>query len=95
MKSGNAHDFIDHATYEEVAVMYQGVKYFFYGLILNSEGRYSFDIDIWDTDGNAVQTVFSGTFNSKDDCMSVFENSKIFNGKTFWEAEKDMEWVEW
>lgn len=29
MKSGKAHEFIDHATYEEVAVMYQGVKYFF------------------------------------------------------------------
>ena len=32
MKDGNVNDFLDHAAYEEVAVEYNGYKYFFYGL---------------------------------------------------------------
>ena len=32
MKDGNVYDFLDHAGYEEVAVEYNGNKYFFYGL---------------------------------------------------------------
>lgn len=29
MKDGNVNDFLDHASYEEVAVEYGGYKYFF------------------------------------------------------------------
>ena len=32
MRDGNVNDFLDHAAYEEVAVEYNGYKYFFYGL---------------------------------------------------------------
>ena len=26
--------------------------------------------------------------------VAEFENARIFNGKTFWEVEKDIEWVD-
>lgn len=28
-------------------------------------------------------------------CLELAQNEPIFEGKTFWEAEPDMEWVEW
>lgn len=95
MKGGSVQEFMDHATYEEVAVIYQGVKYFFHGLIQAEDGKYSFDIDIWNNNGDCEKTIFAGTFQSKVDCILTFEKSKIFDGKAFWEAEKDMEWIEW
>ena len=28
-------------------------------------------------------------------CLEIAQNEPIFEGKTFWEAEPDMEWIEW
>ena len=47
MKGGNVDKFIDQSTYEECAVIYKGVKYFFHGLIYDKEkNTYSYVIDI-------------------------------------------------
>lgn len=37
MKGGNVNKFIDQTTFEECAVIYKGVKYFFHGLIFDKE----------------------------------------------------------
>ncbi len=95
MKYGNVNDFVDHTTYEECAVMYHGIKYFFHGIIYHKDNDYSYDIVIWDDKGNYVKTVFDKRASSGEKCMELALNEPIFEGKTFWEAEKDMEWVEW
>ena len=96
MRGGNVSDFVDHTTYEECAVRYQGVKYFFHGLIFDTDKKeYSYVIDIWDNCGNYIQTIFNQTASSADKCLKLAQNAPVFNGKTFWEAEPDMEWVEW
>lgn len=43
------------------------------------------------SDSDFEWRVFS---NSKDYPVSEFEEAKIFNGKSFWEIEKDIEWVD-
>ena len=96
MKGGNVDKFIDQSTYEECAVIYKGVKYFFHGLIFDKEkNTYSYVIDIWDNNGNYEKTVFNKTSSSLEKCLELFQNEPLFDGKTFWEAEPDMEWVEW
>ena len=96
MKNGNVSEFIDQTTYEECAVMYMGAKYFFHGVIYDKEANeYSYDIDIWDDHGNYVRTIFSKKASSPEKCLELAQNEPIFEGKTFWEAEQDMEWVEW
>lgn len=35
MRGGNVNEFLDHVTYEEVAVKYRGNKYFFHGLSID------------------------------------------------------------
>lgn len=60
MKGGNVGEFIDQTTYEECAVVYKGVKYFFHGIIYDKENRtYSYVIDVWDDKGNYEKTVFN------------------------------------
>lgn len=39
MKGVNVNDFVDHTTFEECAVRYQGVKYFFHGLIFDKKKK--------------------------------------------------------
>ena len=96
MIGGKTTDFIEKTTYEECSVLYKGIKYFFHGLIFNKEENlYSYDIDVWDNDGNYIKTVFSEKNTSMETCMALAHSSPIFDGKTFWEAEPEMEWVEW
>lgn len=96
MKGGNVNRFIEQTTYEECAVIFKGTKYFFHGLIFNKEkNEYSYVIDIWDNKGYYKKTLFDKTAPTIEKCLEIALNEPIFDGKTFWEAESNMEWVEW
>lgn len=96
MKDGNVYKFIDKTTFEECAVIYNGKKYFFHGLIFDGvKSEYSYMVDIWDASNHYERTVFDKTAPTAEACLELAQNEPIFDGKTFWEAEKDMVWVEW
>ena len=96
MKGGNVNDFLDHIAYEEAAVGYNGKKYFFHGLLRNlNTGMYEFKIDLWDEKDWYVETVYHATARTADECMNRFLNDPIIDGHRFWDAEKEMEWIEW
>lgn len=96
MKGGSVYKFIEQTTLEECAVTYKGVKYFFHGIVFDRETReYSYVIDIWDKNNNYVRTVFNKRASTLEKCLELAQNEPVFDGKTFWEAEADMEWVEW
>ena len=40
--------------------------------------------DLWECNGTTI-----------DECLNAFVHAPIFNGKTFWEAEKKIDWVRW
>ena len=94
MIGGDVSSFIDHSTYEEVAVLYKGKKYFFRGLLLDrSTGLLNFEVELWCDE--YTETVYCATARSEKECMEKFLNDPIIDGKRFWEIEKEMEWVEW
>ena len=98
MRDGNVNDFLDHASYEEVAVEHGGYKYFFYGLRRDADtGMYSFAVDRFETGQNGayLETVYDKVAPSISECMEQFFRTPLIDGKTFWELEKDMTWVEW
>lgn len=96
MQGGNVNEFVDHTTYEECAVIYKGKKYFFHGIIYDDESNcYSYDIDIWDKNNCFVEQVFSEKKSSWQECLDEAQTKPIFDGKSFWEAEKEMEWIDW
>ena len=95
MHDGNVNDFLDHATYEEVAVRYKGEKYFFYGIVYNkSTQNYSFVVERCHDDGSFSAVIYDRTAPTIEQCMSDFLQTPIIEGKTFWELEKDMTWIE-
>ena len=96
MIDGNVSEFIDKITFQEEAVLYQGKKYFFHGLIFDSvKGVYTFEIHLWDEQGNYVETVYSCQASAQAECMEKLLNEPIIDGKIFWEIEQQMTWVEW
>lgn len=96
MIGGNASEFIDKITFQEEAVMYKGEKYFFHGLTYDPDKKiYSFEIHLWDKNGNYVDTIYQCVGTSQNECLEKFLSEPIIDGKTFWEAENDMEWIEW
>ncbi len=96
MIDGNVSEFIDKITFQEEAVIYNGKKYFFHGLIYNpNEKVYSFEIHLWDENDHYVDTVYRCEGNTQNECMEKLLNDSIIEGKSFWEAESNMKWIEW
>lgn len=62
---------------------------------LIKKNEYSYIIDVWDKNGNFARTAFNQTAASTKECLELTQNKLIFDGKSFWEAESEMEWVEW
>lgn len=92
MINGNPGEFVDRIyTCQDTVFVYQGVKYWFQGY-MPSENTVHMEIFqvnpekdgyIWEYNGNSIS-----------EGQEAFQNALIFNGKTFWEAEKEIEWVD-
>lgn len=96
MEAGNVNEFLDCFTFEAVAVMYKGRKYFTDGVCFDeSAGIYSFFIDEWNENNEFVRRVFSAEAKTIPECLKMLEEAPIWDGKTFWEAEDGMTWVDW
>ena len=94
MKGGRTNDFIDAFSYQSVAVIFKGEKYFSDGITSDLNGRFSFFVIKVDEKGEFLKDVYDFKGNSVPDCISAFENAPIWDGKTFREAEQEMEWVD-
>ena len=51
-------------------------------------------IEMYCTEPDDVDFYWSVFSDNDNYPVAEFENAPIFNGKTFWEAEKDIEWVD-
>lgn len=95
MINGNANTFIDKMYYEDHYVMFDKEKYFVNGCQTKTDTdghSLSVRLEVYNLSQNI--TVFSITKPSAAECVSAFEDAPIWNGKTFWEAEKEIEWVD-
>lgn len=92
---GNAKEFISRPSYEDHYAVYNGKKYFFNGCrtAKGDEGEIiNVTLEVYDLD--AGKTVFSTSRPSAEECISEFENAKIWDGKSFWDVEQEMQWVD-
>ena len=97
MRDGNINDFLNSITYQDTAVLFHGKRYCF-NPINPSERQnfYCWDIYIWsgkdNEEGIPVITILG---NSVAECMQKFLSTPLWDGKTFWQAEQEMTWVDW
>ena len=95
MEGGQVNDFIDAFSYQSVAVIFKGEKYFSDGITSCSVGKYSFFVIKVNERGECLEDVYDFEGTSIPECIVAFENAPIWDGKTFWQAEQEMEWVDW
>ncbi len=90
MINGDAREFIDGLHYgDERFFLYNGDKYFIQGYY--DDGKPMLELYIIEADNNLEWRAISENNNYP---VEEFENAKIFNNKTFWEIESEIEWVD-
>lgn len=94
MIDGNARDFLNKLYYEDHYVIFNGEKYFLNGCQTKKldNGTESVRLEVYNLTRDT--TVFSVTKTSAADCIDAFEEAVIWNGRTFWEIESEIMWVD-
>ncbi len=95
MIDGNVRDFIEKLSYEDHYAIYNNEKYFFNGCQAHysSNGKItSYRLEVYNL--TKKKTIFSVTSPTIGECIHSFEDAQIWNGKSFWEVEKEIEWVD-
>ena len=95
MINGKASEFIDKLYYADNYVLFHGEKYFANGCQSrkSTDGKIiSVRLEVYNLTSDT--TVFSVTKPSSIECVRSFEEAAIWDGKKFWEAECQMQWVD-
>lgn len=89
MKNGNVYDFVDHLYFgDELWFFYHGRKYFLEGWM---QGK-RFDLHLYEMAEHGKKYIWMGDESGYP--VDQFLQATIWDGKNFWHAEKDMEWVD-
>ncbi len=91
MINGDVKEFIDGLYYgDERFFMFKGCKYFLQGYYV--EGKPMLEMYVLEpADSNFKWQAIS---DNESYPVSEFESANIFNGKTFWQVEQEIEWVD-
>lgn len=95
MKDGNVNEFLGKILYQEEAVRFHDRKYFFNPGYDEAKETYSLRIEIWDDNDCFVKEVFYSTGQKQEENLQKFLAAPLWDGKTFWQAEQEMTWVDW
>lgn len=89
MINGNVSEFVNHIYYgDELWFKFEGEKFFLEGW--NNDGI--LELTLFEMKENGMKYVWKG--NSKQYPAEDFLDAPIWNGKTFWEVENEIEWVD-
>jgi hypothetical protein len=89
--NGDIHEFMDKLWGgEELIFTHNQKKYFAQGY-MTDDGEYYFEVQLWEPYGDTLWYV-KGL--SNQDSLDAFLREPLFDGKTFWEVEHEIEWVD-
>lgn len=89
MLGNNLNEFIDDMYHNpEKEISYRGERYMVVGYVDEKCKLYTLEVY---TIGQDCQELFKYTSKERCECVEAFEKAKIFDGRTIYEAEKDIE----
>ena len=92
MIDGDPKEFVEDLHYgDERIFLYDGHRYFIQGYT-TEDGKLA--LEIFGLDPDNFDYLWTVSSDDKNYPVAEFERAPIFNGKTFWEAEKDIQWVD-
>lgn len=91
MINGNVNEFIDGLHYgDERFFLYDGNKYFLQGYWIDGKPM----LELYVIENPAINFEWRAISHNGKYPVEAFETAKIFNSKSFWEIEKEIEWVD-
>lgn len=92
MIDGDPNDFLDVIySGQDVVYIYDGIKYWFQGYTTSSGVKH---MEIWQEEPPVDGYIWTHDDTSMEKCLEAFLKARIFGGKTFWEAEENIHWVD-
>ena len=92
MIGGNPNDFLDRIySCQDTIYIYNGIKYWFQGYMPDSNTVHMEVIQYQPANNKEIWSHDAATI---EQCKQAFIAAPLFNGKTFWDAEQDIEWVD-
>ena len=89
MKGNTINEFIsDLFNNPEKEIVYHNSNYMVCGFVDKYENKYTLEVY---TIAKKPTTLFTYTSSNRQECVGAFEDAKIFDGKTIYEAENDIE----
>ena len=95
MINGNVNEFVDGLYYgDERWFMFRGIKYFIQGWVKNEE--FTLELEQMEPYLYQDRPLWTKTcnFDQRQEAVESFLKAPVFDGKTFWDAEQEMEWVD-
>ena len=91
MINGDVNDFLDTLWVgEEVIFTYNGKKYFAQGYTRDDNVSVH-EVQLWEPEAKVIWQEEGG---SAEERILYFQNAQIFDGKSFLEIEREIEWVD-
>lgn len=97
MENGKVKDFVETMGHNDNIIEYKGKYYLFVGFDYKEDTKkYIFTIyEVGNKGyGDVLNTLFANEGDSPNNCVENFLNAKIWDGKSFYEAEKEMLWID-
>ena len=89
MRGNLLNEFINNLYYNpEKEISYHGIKYIVSGFVDEVDELYTLQVTIISEE---PKVLFVHTSKNRSECVAAFEEAKIFNGKTIYEIENDIE----
>ena len=93
MVNGDPHEFVDHVySGQDTVYLYHGIKYWCQGYTFRGTKVHHLEVFQYQPPSNDFLWEYESE--SVAECMEAFLEAPIFDGKTFWEAEPEIEWVD-
>jgi len=91
MINGNIDEFVQKLWEgQELEYVYNSKRYFSQGYNLD-DGTYRFELQLWEPEAKMLWEICG---HSHQESFEAFLKEPLFDGKTFWEVEKEIEWVD-
>lgn len=88
MKGKNVSEFMDELYVNpEMELVYHSAKYLISGFV-DDKGHYTISVDLLGENGH---NIFDETSINRNECVAKFEEAKLFEGLSIYEAEQDIE----
>ena len=94
MKNGNVNNFLDTLQYDDHYIIFEGEKFFFNAVCTDENGLSHFEIYKMTLDGEKSEVFWLVSCEDPNECVSKFTKERLFKGKTFWDVESEMTWVD-